>query len=177
MTWPRAAIVRQADLTHQPAVAKVKMPQREAEILPQDESMGLIQDTCLLIACHKSTLSKERYDTFCDTLRSALDLFPPNAIFVCDNAPLQHPCDRTQEVCKKVSLERYPSGGEGQQIQYLYIPEGNKSHAMYVVNPFQSKIFEFLFFISSSRNSKNKRRQVLDNRTLDSTSREKWQVS
>ena len=131
VTWPRAAIVRQADMTHQAPVAKVKMPKCEAEVLPQDESMGLIQDTCLLIACHKSTLSKERYDTFCDTLRSALDLFPPNAIFVCDNAPLKHPCDRTQEVCKKVSLERYPSGGEEKQIQYLYIPEGNKSHAMY----------------------------------------------
>ena len=38
--FDKEPIVRQADLTHQAPVAKVKMPQREAEILPQDESIA-----------------------------------------------------------------------------------------------------------------------------------------
>eukprot|EP00940_MAST-03C_sp_MAST-3C-sp2_P001237 g1237.t1 len=129
ITWPRPSLIRQDDLHRQAPVAKIKMPNRPAEILAQDESLGLIQDTCLLIACHRSVLSKDRFDTFSNTLRAALAIFPANAVFVCDNAPDLNPCDRTQEVCKQVSLEKYPDGS--QQVNYLYIPEGNKSHAMY----------------------------------------------
>ena len=50
-----------------------------------DESLGLIEDTCLLIACHESCLTQGRQDTFSHTLRCALLIFPPEAIFVCDN--------------------------------------------------------------------------------------------
>ena len=94
-----------------------------------DEHPGLIQDTCLLIACHESTLSKERVSTFSATIRRAMKLFPASSIFVCDNGNAPHPVDRTQEICDKLSLEMYPDGSD--KLQYLYIPEGNKSHAMY----------------------------------------------
>lgn len=95
----------------------------------EDADGGLINDTCLLIACHISTLTPERTATFSETVRQALKVFPANAIFVCDNGPWQHPQDRTEQVCMQISRDHDPSGNT--QVQYLYIPEGNKSHAMY----------------------------------------------
>jgi cellulose synthase/poly-beta-1,6-N-acetylglucosamine synthase-like glycosyltransferase len=97
--------------------------------LLEDEHGGLIQDTCLLIACHMSTLTPERTHTFSATVKSALRVFPAHAIFVCDNGPWQHPLDRTDKVCTQISRDHDPSGQTN--INYLYIPEGNKSHAMY----------------------------------------------
>lgn len=94
-----------------------------------DEHNGLIQDTCLLIACHESCLTKDAKGTFTNTLQVAMDLFPAEAIFVCDNGGYKQPVDRTQEVCDRLSLKRDKTGTH--KIQYLFIPEGNKSHAMY----------------------------------------------
>lgn len=90
---------------------------------------GLIPDVALLIACHESTIHPDRVQTFSETLRAALRLFPPGMIFVCDNGGSPTPVDRTEEVCRSVSAEFY--GVDGATVQYLYIPEGNKSHAMY----------------------------------------------
>ncbi len=97
--------------------------------LVEDEHGGLIQDTCLLVACHMSCLTPERTHTFTATIKSALKVFPAHAIFVCDNGPWNNPVDRTPEVCTQISREHDPTGRS--QINYLLIPEGNKSHAMY----------------------------------------------
>ena len=82
-----------------------------------------------MIACHESCITPERTETFSETLRSALRVFPPEAIFVCDNGNSLHPVDRTQQTTYDVSKEFYPDGKR--LMQYLYIPEGNKTHAMY----------------------------------------------
>uniref|UniRef100_A0A7S1C353 Uncharacterized protein n=1 Tax=Bicosoecida sp. CB-2014 TaxID=1486930 RepID=A0A7S1C353_9STRA len=41
------------------------------------------------------------------------------------------PVDRTQQVCESVSKNNDQYADVRQQIQYLFIPEGNKTHAMY----------------------------------------------
>ena len=83
-------------------------------------------DTCLMIACHCSTMTVERCETFSNTLRSALAVFPPSHIFVCDNGPTIQPQDATQFVAKQVHPD----------INYLYIPEGNKTFAFYWCNKY-----------------------------------------
>lgn len=60
---------------------------------------------------------------------TALKIFPPAAVFVCDNGPWDQPRDRTIEVCDQLSAEVDATGTE--KINYLFIPEGNKTHAMY----------------------------------------------
>lgn len=75
-----------------------------------DEHNGLIQDTCLLIACHESCLTKDAKETFTNTVEVAMALFPAEAIFVCDNGGYKNPCDRTQEVCDKLSLKHDKTG-------------------------------------------------------------------
>jgi hypothetical protein len=83
-------------------------------------------DTCLMIACHCSTMTVERCETFSNTLKSALAVFPPSHIFVCDNGPTIQPQDATQFVAKQVHPD----------INYLYIPEGNKTFAFYWCNKY-----------------------------------------
>lgn len=57
----------------------------QAEMVVSDEHPGLINKTCLLVACHRSTQTKDRKKTFTNTVKAALAVFPANAIFVCDN--------------------------------------------------------------------------------------------
>ncbi|KAF4730917.1 hypothetical protein FOZ63_033965, partial [Perkinsus olseni] len=82
------------------------------------------QDCCLMIACHLSTMTEEKYESFSNTLRSALAVFPPSHIFVCDNGPSLKPEDETQWATQQVHPD----------INYLYIPEGNKTFAFYWCN-------------------------------------------
>ena len=89
-----------------------------------DQAMSV--DTCLMIACHCSTMTVERCATFSNTLRAALAVFPPHHIFVCDNGPTMHPQDETQFVAKQVHPD----------INYLYVPEGNKTFAFYWCNKY-----------------------------------------
>ena len=74
-----------------------------------------------MIACHCSTSTPDAQATFERTLRSALRVFKPGAIFVCDNGNGKKPADDTEEVVRRIHPE----------IHYLFIPEGNKTHAMY----------------------------------------------
>ena len=143
VSWPKPALIRgRANVKYYDKIgiaeedANLKVKPRElyknpTEIVTHvdDEHGGLVQDTCLLIACHKSTITEERRKTFTRTIVSALTIFPPNAIFVCDNNSVLHPVDRTEEVCEEISLKHDPTGRT--KINYVYIPEGNKSHAMY----------------------------------------------
>ena len=101
-----------------------------------DESLHKIRDSCLLIACHLSTIAPDATETFCNTLRAALRVFPPSAVFVCDNHPYNKdhyknktigPFDRTEEVCDLVSKEFHPT----EKINYVFIPEGNKVNTQY----------------------------------------------
>lgn len=93
----------------------------QVEELLVDEHPGLVKETCLMIACHKSCLTRDRMTTFRRTVQNAMRVFPASAIFVCDNGPTPHPVDRTQEVCRELSRETYPDGS--QEVQYLYVPE------------------------------------------------------
>ena len=81
-------------------------------------------DTCLMIACHQSTITTEKQETFTNTLKSAMKVFPPSHIFVCDNGGSMTPADATQAVAQSVHPD----------INYLYIPEGNKTFAFYWCN-------------------------------------------
>ena len=81
-------------------------------------------DCCLLIACHESTMTFEKSKTFANTLKSALLIFPPGHIFICDNGNSMTPVDDTQLVAQSVHPD----------INYLYVPEGNKTFAFYWCN-------------------------------------------
>lgn len=83
-------------------------------------------DCCLLIACHESTLTNEKSESFSNTLRAALQVFPPSHIFVCDNGSSPAPVDDTQMVARSVHGD----------INYVYIPEGNKTFAFYWTNKY-----------------------------------------
>ncbi len=56
--------------------------------------------------------------------RSALMVFPPSHIFVCDNGNALAPVDDTQMATREVHPD----------INYLYVPEGNKTFAFYWTN-------------------------------------------
>ncbi|EER08205.1 hypothetical protein Pmar_PMAR013116 [Perkinsus marinus ATCC 50983] len=86
----------------------------------------LAYDCCLMIACHLSAMTEERYETFTSTLRAALMVFPPSHIFVCDNGGTLHPEDETEWATQQVHPD----------INYVYIPEGNKTFAFYWVNKY-----------------------------------------
>lgn len=77
--------------------------------------------SCLFIACHLLTSTSEEAKQLEATLRAALVHFPANHIFVCDNANVYSPPDKTESLVKKIHPE----------INYLYIPIGNKSFAFY----------------------------------------------
>ncbi|KAF4654160.1 hypothetical protein FOZ61_008430 [Perkinsus olseni] len=83
-------------------------------------------DVCLLIACHNSAMTEERYDVFTGTLRAALMVFPPTHIFVCDNGRDAKPFDETQWATQQVHPD----------INYLFVPEGNKTFAFYWCNKY-----------------------------------------
>ena len=90
-------------------------------------NQAMTLECCLLIACHESCLTTDKEESFVNTLRAALRVFPPNHIFVCDNGSALTPVDCTELVAKSVH----------QDINYLYIPEGNKtvSFFWYVSSP------------------------------------------
>jgi len=85
---------------------------------------SLAYDCCLMIACHESTITMEKSEAFQNTLRSALVIFPPAHIFICDNGNSAHPTDDTQMVAQSIHPD----------INYLYVPEGNKTFAFYWCN-------------------------------------------
>ena len=81
-------------------------------------------DTCLMIACHQSCLTEEKESAFTNTLKSAMKVFPPSHIFVCDNGNAMTPVDNTPAVARAIHPD----------INYLYVPEGNKTFAFYWCN-------------------------------------------
>jgi hypothetical protein len=88
--------------------------------------------TCLLIACHNSALNDGMRTDLTRTLEAALANFPPEAIFVCDNGRGMHPSDDTEGLCERICKENFPE--EDRRINYVFIPEGNKTHALYWVS-------------------------------------------
>ena len=107
-----------------------RSPASSSSVSSDDDSLVSVMnqtmtlDCCLLIACHESCLTSEKEESFVNTLRSALRVFPPNHIFVCDNGSSLTPVDCTELVARSVH----------QAINYLYIPEGNKTVAFYWTN-------------------------------------------
>ena len=120
-----------------PAPAGVREEAGSLDTLPVTESSSggslvsilnqtLTQDVCLLIACHQSCLTEEKEATFRGTILAALRVFPPKHVFVCDNGNALAPTDHTEFVVKSIHEE----------INYLYIPEGNKTFAFYWTNQY-----------------------------------------
>ena len=101
---------------------------------------SLSLDCCLMIACHESTISESKSKNFAATLRAALLIFPPAHVFVCDNGASMTPVDDTEYVTRQVHAD----------INYVYIPEGNKTFAFYWVNrhwiPFLEKAEQVALF-------------------------------
>ena len=103
-----------------PSMASSRDTQSLSFVLKQ----SLAVNCCLMIACHESTITKEKSETFANTLRAALRIFPPSHIFICDNGASMVPVDDTQMVARSVHPD----------INYLYVPEGNKTFAFYWCN-------------------------------------------
>ncbi|EER16951.1 hypothetical protein Pmar_PMAR005563, partial [Perkinsus marinus ATCC 50983] len=101
-------------------------PSDESETVDFVLSQGMTREVCLMIACHQSTMTEERYETFTATLRAALMVFPPSHIFVCDNGVSPIPVDDNQWATQQVHPD----------INYLYVPEGNKTFAFYWCNKY-----------------------------------------
>ena len=95
-----------------------------------DRDDNKARNVCLIIACHESCYTVSATNAFKRTLECALNIFPPEAIFVCDNGNSPSPVDNTEQVCKAVCLEKT---GED-SVNYLYVPEGNKTHVQYWVS-------------------------------------------
>eukprot|EP01028_Stygiella_incarcerata_P002337 TRINITY_DN143_c0_g1_i1.p1 TRINITY_DN143_c0_g1~~TRINITY_DN143_c0_g1_i1.p1 ORF type:complete len:851 (+),score=191.95 TRINITY_DN143_c0_g1_i1:116-2668(+) len=123
----------QEEGTTQTRIMHRRIRSSSTESEASDIQMGLIPNTALLIATHDSCLTPERASVFKQTLKGAAKCFPLNAIFVCDNGRGLTPSDGTEDACAEVS-----SSVEGQvgKINYVFIPEGNKSHAFYWVNDY-----------------------------------------
>ena len=85
-----------------------------------------VVDCCLLIACHESNLTIEKSQTFTNTIQSALSVFPPSHIFVCDNGNSIAPVDDTEMATHSIHPD----------INYIYVPEGNKTFALYWCNKY-----------------------------------------
>lgn len=94
---------------------------KDVEVGMQESEILWNRSTCLLIACHLSTTTPTEATQLRATLNAALLHFPANHIFVCDNANELQPPDNTQYVVMDVHPD----------INYLYIPVGNKSFAFY----------------------------------------------
>ena len=171
VTWPRApAMSRPAALNSvnehprrdgaSASCGDIDVSDTRGELeqgLGQDEQPGLIPQTCLIITAHNSCLTPEAQAAFEQTLRHALVLFPPSAIFVADNGPGDTPSDGTEAVCARISREvasaRNSRDGvatrpgpaaqrsdvissKQEAIRYVFIPEGNKSLAQYWVSEY-----------------------------------------
>merc|ERR1712166_1317104 len=91
------------------------------------------RSTCLLIACHNSAINKGMRIDLLRTLSAALQNFPPESIFVCDNGNDLHPTDDTRGLLSRLCSERFPDDTPPRKINYVYLPEGNKTHALYWV--------------------------------------------
>jgi hypothetical protein len=96
----------------------------DADSMESVLNQSMTIECCLLIACHESCFSADKEASFINTLKSALRVFPPNHIFVCDNGSSISPVDHTEMVAKNI----HPA------INYLYIPEGNKTISFYWTN-------------------------------------------
>jgi len=98
---------------------------KEEALLKAENSCREEQDwesqCCMFIACHMSASSESEAGQLRRTLEAALAHFPPNQIFVCDNANADAPPDKTESLVAKIHPD----------INYLFIPVGNKSHAFY----------------------------------------------
>jgi len=81
---------------------------------------------CLLIACHNSAIDDDAKADVSRTVRAALQNFAPEAIFICDNGNSPHPTDDTEDLVQRLSMEL-----TGRRLNYVYIPEGNKTHSLY----------------------------------------------
>ena len=110
-------------------------------------------DTCLLIACHNSCINAKMRKDFLKTLSNALELFPPECIVVCDNGQTKHPADDTQGYMESICNDRFGKSDK-RRMHYVYVPEGNKTHALYWVSEWwipllvqKDKLIDFKYLV------------------------------
>eukprot|EP00792_Barthelona_sp_PAP020_P007806 TRINITY_DN3171_c0_g1_i1.p1 TRINITY_DN3171_c0_g1~~TRINITY_DN3171_c0_g1_i1.p1 ORF type:complete len:2913 (-),score=712.44 TRINITY_DN3171_c0_g1_i1:125-8794(-) len=109
-----------------------------ARILADREREMALKDAALLIACHNSSGIIET------TLKSALKVFKPNQIWICDNANSETPTDNTKEVLDRISHTHAKSLGKSKltkedYINYAWVSEGNKTLALWYVTRYHCK--------------------------------------
>jgi len=104
------------------------------------------KNVALLLACHWTCLTEHETETFKQVIARALDHFYPQNIFICDNGPSRSPVDHTkfvaEQACRDAALkdsELMNMLQQGDQVHYVYLPEGNKTVALYWVAEFYIK--------------------------------------
>jgi len=103
----------------------------------------------LLIAAHQCDTNKAKQDGLTAALKAGLLLFPPSAIFICDNARSEAPPDDTWKLIQNVYLDTLKEQQaklsakygrdfeeadgvlEGEPLNYIYLPVGNKTISFY----------------------------------------------
>eukprot|EP00698_Gefionella_okellyi_P023552 TRINITY_DN8082_c0_g2_i1.p1 TRINITY_DN8082_c0_g2~~TRINITY_DN8082_c0_g2_i1.p1 ORF type:complete len:2139 (-),score=460.70 TRINITY_DN8082_c0_g2_i1:3587-10003(-) len=104
--------------------------ERTACINAFDEATRVDNGLCLLIPCHNSA------GVLPTTLAAALKIFPPERIYICDNGNSACSADNSEQVVARISRDynrlhkRGPNAGV---VNYCWIPEGNKSLAIWWV--------------------------------------------
>eukprot|EP00656_Telonema_subtile_P000904 TRINITY_DN10433_c0_g1_i5.p1 TRINITY_DN10433_c0_g1~~TRINITY_DN10433_c0_g1_i5.p1 ORF type:complete len:954 (+),score=136.45 TRINITY_DN10433_c0_g1_i5:347-3208(+) len=135
--WPRASQSRD-ELELEVIQHKAKLQGRPEPKLKNTETEGLWtrteDDVALLIACHKCDSTREKQAGLRIALLAALEIFPPSAIFICDNARETNPPDDTWKFIQRVLLDFRKEKGivhDRQMLNYNYLPVGNKTLAFY----------------------------------------------
>jgi len=85
---------------------------------------------CLLIACHQSVINEAERAGFKKTLEAALKSFDASSIYVCDNAKGNCPEDTTENLVYEVNRDNV-NRDNGGDINYIYVPCGNKTVAIW----------------------------------------------
>ena len=119
-----------------PHKEKLDTCQQCAEFLENTRKVSSLDtqanSTCLLIACHNSAINDEMKTDFLRTLHAALANFPPECIFICDNGRDLNPSDNTKGLIDEVCDDKFGKG-MNRRMNYVFVPEGNKTHALYWV--------------------------------------------
>ena len=84
----------------------------------------LTRDVCLLISCEKSAFTEDKERNLVNCVVSALQVFPPGHVYICDHGPDLAPTDCTESVVKSIHTD----------INYLYLPDCDRGASFYWVN-------------------------------------------
>ena len=84
----------------------------------------LTRDVFLLISCERSAFTEDKERNLVNCVVSALQVFPPSHVYICDHGPTFAPTDCTESVVKSIHTD----------INYLYLPDCDRGASFYWVN-------------------------------------------